>query len=86
MPRFFKRGKVVTQTLRTKKLCPHCGHDEFKITESKFSWLFGQRFVCAKCGGTFSKANLVRVYEKSRQFNIQKISSFHKAKRKSKHR
>lgn len=82
MPRFFKRGKVVTQSLRTKKLCIHCGHDEFKITEDKFSWLLGQKFVCAKCGGTFRKANLVRVYEKSRQFYIQKISSFRKAKRK----
>ena len=80
MPRFSKQGKVVSRSLRTKKLCPHCGHDEFEVTESKLSWLLGQKFVCAKCKGTFKQANLVKVHEKSRQFNVQKTSSFHKVK------
>ena len=81
MPRFSKKGKVVAQSLRTKKLCPHCGHDEFKVTESKLSWLLGQKFVCAKCKGTFKQANLVRVHEKSRQFNLDQTGVAHKAKR-----
>ena len=80
MPVSSKRGKVVAQSLRTKKLCPHCGHDEFKVIESKLSWLLGQKFVCAKCKGTFRKANLVRVREKSREWEEQKASSFRKAK------
>ena len=82
MPRLALRKKVVSQSLKTKKLCPHCGHDEFEVTESKFSWLFGQRFVCAKCKGTFKKANLVRVSQKELQSNLQKTSSYHKTKQK----
>lgn len=75
MPKSTKSGKVVAQSLRTKKLCPHCGHDEFKVIESKLSWLLGQTFKCAKCGGTFRKANLVRVHEKSREWEARKTSS-----------
>ena len=81
MPIFSKKGKVVSQSLRTKKLCPHCGHDNFKVAESKMSWLFGQKFKCAKCGGMFKQANLVRVHEKSREFNIDQTGTAHKARR-----
>ncbi len=81
MPKFSKKGKVVSQSLKTKKLCPHCGHDDFKLAESKLSWLFGQKFVCAKCGGTFKKANLVRMREKSREFNVTQTGNIHKSKR-----
>jgi len=80
MPKSAKRGKVVTRSLRTKKLCPGCGHDEFKVVESKLSWLLGQKFVCAKCGKTFRKANLVRVNEKSREWEAQKTSSSHRSR------
>lgn len=70
MPTFSKKGKVVSQSIRTKKLCPHCGNDDFEVIESKMSWLFGQKFKCAKCGGVFKQANLVRVHEKSREFSV----------------
>jgi transposase-like protein len=42
---------------RTLKVCPHCGHEHFEKKEG-FSPL-GQQFVCAKCKGTFRKANVV---------------------------
>jgi len=80
MPRLSLRKKVASQSLKTKKLCPHCGHDDFRVTESKFSWLFGQKFVCAKCGGTFRKANLVRVRQTEKQTEVQKTSGYHKTK------
>jgi transposase-like protein len=80
MPVSTKRGKVVTRSIRTKKLCPGCGHEEFKVVESKFSWLLGQRFVCANCGLKFKKANLVRVHEKSREWEAQKTSGSHRPK------
>ena len=87
MPRLSTKKRVVSQKLRAKKLCPHCGHDEFEVTESKFSWLLGQKFVCAKCKGTFKKANLVTVHQKKRQYDASKTSSFHRAKRhKPKHK
>lgn len=82
MPRLSLRKKVVSQSLKTKKLCPHCGHDEFEVTESKLSWLFGQRFVCAKCKGTFKKANVVRVRQTEKQTDVQKTSGFHKTRQK----
>ena len=81
MARFFKKGKVVSKSLRTKKLCPKCGHDDFKVTESRLSWLFGERFKCAKCGGTFKQANLVRVHEKTREFQVNQTGTSHKARR-----
>ena len=45
-----KRGSMM--------VCPHCGHEDFERKEG-FS-LLGQQFVCAKCKGTFRKANVVR--------------------------
>lgn len=87
MPRFSKKGKVVSQSLRTKKLCPGCGHDDFKVTESRFSWLFGEKFKCTKCGKTFKQANLVRVHEKSREFHVDQTGTTLKARRtKTKHK
>jgi len=81
MPRLSKKGKVVSQSQRTKKLCPKCGHDDFHVIESRFSWLFGERFRCSKCGGTFKQANLVKVYEKRREFQVDQTGTTHKARR-----
>ena len=39
-------------------LCPHCGHDDFRKKREGF-FMFGQQFECAKCKGTFKKANVV---------------------------
>jgi predicted RNA-binding Zn-ribbon protein involved in translation (DUF1610 family) len=72
MPAFYKKGKVVTELAHTKKLCPHCGHDDFKITASKMSWLLGEKFKCSKCGGTFKKANLVHVKGKTHEFRVDR--------------
>ncbi len=80
MPRLSLRKKVVTQSSKTKMLCPKCGHDKFRVTESKFSWLFGQKFICAECKGTFKKANVVRVQQTERQTEVQKTGGYHKTK------
>ena len=53
-----KSVKVVKK--KSVMLCPHCGHDDFRKKREGF-FLFGQQFVCAKCNGTFKKANVVRV-------------------------
>ena len=73
-----KKVDIVSTSLKTKMLCPHCGHDNFRAIESKgkFSWLFGSKreFVCAKCNGTFKKANLVRVRQKEKHISARGIS------------
>jgi transposase-like protein len=71
MPEKFNKGQ--SRILRGVKLCPHCGHDDFSAIPTRFSWLFGQRFICAKCKGTFRKANLVRVRQKDYE-NVTKQS------------
>ena len=59
----------------TMMVCPHCGHEDFERKEG-FS-LFGQKFVCAKCNGTFKKANLVRA--KTANVQVDKQSQAHKS-------
>ncbi len=83
MLRFFKgRRKVVSSSMGRKMLCPHCGHDDFHVVErGKFTWLFGKRFRCEKCGATFKHANLVRVSEKSRESQINQIGTAHTTRR-----
>jgi transposase-like protein len=54
-----KKSVKVTKK-QSAMLCPHCGHDDFEKKKKGFS-LFGQQFVCAKCKGTFKKANVVKV-------------------------
>ena len=71
MPMFARRKSIV-RSLRTEKLCPHCGHTDFKAIDSRFSWLLGQKFKCTKCNGIFKKANLVRAFHKETQGNFQK--------------
>jgi len=56
-----KKWSASKEFTQTKKLCPHCGHDDFRVIRSKLSWILGEKFKCSKCGGTFKKANLVRV-------------------------
>lgn len=75
MPRFSQTGRKTTEFTYTKKLCPHCGHDDFKVTESKLSWLLGDRFKCSKCGGMFKKANLVHVEGKAHEFDIKQAGT-----------
>ena len=47
------KSRIVSPSFGTKKVCPHCGHDEFELAERKLSWLFGQKYVCGKCTKTF---------------------------------
>lgn len=68
MTRIFRKKDVESQRLRAEKRCPHCGHGEFRAVAGRFSWLFGQRFVCMKCEGTFRRANLVRIDKKEKHF------------------
>ena len=81
MVRFSKKGKVVTELTHTKKLCPHCGHDDFRVTESRLSWLLGERFKCSKCGGIFKKANLVHVKGKTHEFDVSQKGTPPKVKK-----
>jgi transposase-like protein len=78
MPKQSKHIDVVRLSLRSKKLCPHCGHDEFRAVESpkKILGIFrgSQEFICLKCNGTFKKANLVRVHQKEKHYSARKIS------------
>ena len=86
MPKDSKSWSTSKEFTHTKKLCPHCGHDDFKVTESKLSWLFGDKFKCSKCGGTFKKANLVHVKGKSTVGEVKKESTHRKSIRhKSRH-
>ncbi|MFO7772840.1 MAG: hypothetical protein R6V59_02700 [Dehalococcoidia bacterium] len=71
MTRIFKRTDVVAQRSRAEMRCPHCGHGEFRAVAGKFSWLFGQRFVCLKCEGTFKRANLVKINKKEKHFRAE---------------
>ena len=73
--------KAKTEFTHTKKLCPHCGHDDFKVVESKLSWLLGKRFKCAKCGGTFKRANLVHVKGKTSEFNLSQTGAVNKPRK-----
>ncbi len=57
-----KKGSTTSKTVVKKKsnkikVCPHCGHEDFKKKEG-FS-ITGQKFVCAKCNGEFKTANLI---------------------------
>ena len=67
-----KKADKVSLSLKAKKLCPHCGHDNFRavVPPKKILGIFsgGQEFVCAKCNGTFKKANLVKVNQKEKHF------------------
>lgn len=75
MPKNAKTWSVSKELTHTKMLCPHCGHDDFKLTEGKFSWLLGEKFKCSKCGGTFKKANLVHVKGISSEGDIKKMGT-----------
>jgi len=87
MPRLSKNGKVVSQSRRTNKVCPKCDHDDFKVTETKLSWLLGEKFKCSKCGATFKEPKTLSVYERSREFHVKQTGTIHKTKlRRQKHR
>ena len=66
------------QSVNKQKImvCPHCGHEDFERKEG-FS-LLGQQFVCAKCKGTFRKANLIRA--KKTNVEIEKRGSAYKGR------
>jgi len=70
-----KKVDKISLSLKAKKLCPHCGHDNFKAVAppKKILGIFngGQEFVCAKCNGTFKKANLVKVNQKEKHFSAK---------------
>jgi predicted RNA-binding Zn-ribbon protein involved in translation (DUF1610 family) len=76
-----KDGLIVKQSVKTKLLCPHCGHDNFKVTESKAAWLVGQKFKCEKCGGTFKRANVVKMHEKTKEYHIKQTGIEHHSKK-----
>ena len=71
MTRIFKKTDVEAKRLRAEMRCPHCGHGEFRAISNKFSWLFGQRFVCLKCHGTFKRANLVNINKKEKHYRTE---------------
>jgi hypothetical protein len=73
MPKTSKKSDFVKSTLKAKKLCPHCGHDDFRTIPTRFSWLLGQTFLCSKCQGTFKKANLVKVNQLEKQYGSQQF-------------
>jgi len=73
MSRMLKKTDIEAEGLRAEKRCPHCGHSEFKARISKFTWLFGERFVCSKCHGTFKHANLVRIDKKEKHYRTEQI-------------
>jgi len=84
MPKQSKDVDIVRFSLKSKKLCPHCGHDEFRAIKSpkKILGIFGgsQEFICAKCNGTFKKANLVRVHQKEKHYSASKVSKSRRKK------
>ena len=78
MPRSSKTWSTSREFTHTKAICPHCGHDDFKIVEGKFSWLSGEKFKCSKCGGTFKKAKILHVEGKTTEGVVKQGSKHHK--------
>ena len=80
MKKEFGQSKTVSSVQKQKMMvCPHCGHENFEKKEG-FS-LLGQQFVCAKCKGTFRKANLIKA--KMTNVKIDKEGSAYKGKGKT---
>ncbi len=82
MSKSIKKTDFVKSRLNAKKLCPHCGHENFKTIPTRFSWLFGQTFVCLKCKGTFKKANLVKVDQVEKHYGSKQFGRPKPKKRK----
>jgi len=66
-----KAGEASTErATESRKLCPHCGHDEFSLAKS--SWWSGQWFQCKKCQGTFKKAEVEVVSKRIKKFSKER--------------
>lgn len=64
-----KEDKLSAKGLKHVRVCPNCGHGEFKVENSKFSWLFGQKSKCMKCGFVFKKAFTEKEYQRKGMFS-----------------
>ena len=53
---FKTEDKLSARGLKHVRVCPNCGHGEFKVENSILSWLFGQKSKCMKCSFVFKKA------------------------------
>jgi len=51
------------------RVCPNCGHTEFTVVPSGWSWLLGQKSQCSKCKFVFKKAFTEVEYQKGRRFS-----------------
>lgn len=54
-----KRRSILLECM--KLICPCCGHDDFSAISTRFAWLLGKRYICAKCEETFRTPNRVRL-------------------------
>jgi len=82
MPKSSKKSHFVAQTSTKEMRCPHCGHYEFHVVPTRFSWLLGQRFQCTKCKGTFKRARLARIRKHEKHYTGQSAAPFHRFRRK----
>lgn len=53
-----KRRSILLESV--KLISPCCGRDDFSAKSTRFSWLFGKRFFCARCKATFRSPRKVR--------------------------
>jgi len=66
----FKAEDSLSQVgIKYRRVCPCCGGTNYKVTPSKLSWLFGQRFKCEKTGYIFKKPWTEKEYQKKGQFS-----------------
>ena len=52
-----------------RKVCPNCGHGDFAVVKSKFSWLFGQKNKCKKCDYIFKEAWTEMEFQREGRFS-----------------
>lgn len=66
---FKTEDKLSATGTKYKRVCPNCGHGEFTVVKSKFSWLFGQKSKCRKCGFIFKKPWTEKEYQRKGRFS-----------------
>jgi len=66
---FKKENSSSERSTRYKRWCPNCGSHNFRVLESRFSRIFGQKNKCDDCGFVFKRPATERVKSKRSSFS-----------------